>query len=73
MGSTNEFWHYARQCRELAAKPANKFYRKHMLAMAKKWSRLAAGETGTDDEDNLSSGAALQGAGWPVPDNASEH
>jgi hypothetical protein len=72
MGSTNEFWHYARQCRELAAKPANKVYRKHMLAMAKKWSRLAAGETATDDEVNLSSGAALHETVEPFPDNASE-
>jgi hypothetical protein len=73
MGSTNEFWHYARQYRELAAKPANKVHRKHILAMAKKWSRLAAGETATDDEDNLSSGAALQETGRPFPDNASEN
>lgn len=35
--STDEFWHYVRQCRELAAKPANKAHRECMLAMADKW------------------------------------
>jgi hypothetical protein len=49
MGSTNEFWHFARQYRELAARPANKAYRECMLAMAEKWRRLALGDTGVLD------------------------
>jgi hypothetical protein len=59
MGSTNQYWHYARQCRELAAMPANKAYRECMLAMAEKWRRLALGDTGVLDATEALDDTAL--------------
>jgi hypothetical protein len=76
MGSTNEYWYYARQCRELAARPANKAYRECMLAMAERWRRLAIGDT--SDEDRPASDAILHepeisGTGEPLRDSAWEN
>jgi hypothetical protein len=45
MGSANKFWHYARQCRELAARTADEGHREFMLSMAETWTRLAKGNS----------------------------
>lgn len=44
MGSANEYWHYARQCADLAARTADEAHRQFMLSMAETWRRLATGE-----------------------------
>jgi len=44
MGSANEYWHYARQCRELAVRTADEAHKEFMLAMAETWRRLATGD-----------------------------
>jgi len=44
MGSKNEYWHYAQQCSELAAKTENARHKQFMLAMAETWRRLATGD-----------------------------
>jgi hypothetical protein len=77
MGSTNEFWHYARQCRELAAKPANKAYRECMLAMAEKWRRLALGDggvhEGTEASDATLHEPGILSTSEPLRDGTSEN
>ena len=44
VNSPNEYWFYARQCSELAARTPDEGRKQFMLAMAETWRRLARGD-----------------------------